>query len=319
LEDLETGNHLSRKFSLTAGLVLIITLSLSLSVNSADAVSQPQIPTFTVKLVAHPYDVPTTYSTDPYTGKNITHSGYHVENRSIEVTIQNQPFTPQTDEKGNQLSFYFGIKVKGHFTEEWTSPRSYGEDYSTVSRVEQASGQYTVISLSPSYPEGAQIDFQIQASIGYYYWYYGDHILPLYQVFQPVEQSSWSNTQTLTMGDIGSTAVPTATAWPSSTETPTTQGPEPSPTQSATSQPTPTQTVNPTPTSNPTTTATQTPTQNPTQTTTQPIIQTSTNFNLNWEHVTIAILCIALAIVTIALFISTKKLQTKKNKEKLTR
>ena len=36
-------------------------------------IPKPSVPEFTVALVDTSYDVPTTYSTDPYTGKQLTH------------------------------------------------------------------------------------------------------------------------------------------------------------------------------------------------------------------------------------------------------
>ena len=32
----------------------------------------PSVPEFTLKFESHPYDVPSTYKIDPYTGKNLT-------------------------------------------------------------------------------------------------------------------------------------------------------------------------------------------------------------------------------------------------------
>ena len=52
----------------------------------------PSVPEFTVKFVDFSYYVPTTTSIDPYTGQNITNQGYYVENRTIELSINNQPF-----------------------------------------------------------------------------------------------------------------------------------------------------------------------------------------------------------------------------------
>ena len=63
-------------------------------------IPKPSIPEFTLKLVANPYDVPPTNSTkiDPYTGEETVTiiPGYHVENKLIEITIRNQPFTDYT-------------------------------------------------------------------------------------------------------------------------------------------------------------------------------------------------------------------------------
>ena len=85
-------------------------------------------PEFTVRLVAHPYDVPPTTTTtiDQYTGKEIvtTTPGYHVENKSIEITVTNQPFIPYTDAEGHLINLYYNVRFKGHFGEEsdWWQP-----------------------------------------------------------------------------------------------------------------------------------------------------------------------------------------------------
>ena len=71
------------------------------------------VPEFTVKLVDNSYDVPTTHSIDPYTGQNITNPGYHVENKTIEVTVKNQPFTPFYAVDSFNASFYYNIRTKG--------------------------------------------------------------------------------------------------------------------------------------------------------------------------------------------------------------
>ena len=79
-------------------------LSPSVEPTEPASIPKPSVPEFTVKAVSHPYDVPTTYSTDPYTGETITHEGYHVENKSIEVWIKNQPFTPYADADGHEIN-----------------------------------------------------------------------------------------------------------------------------------------------------------------------------------------------------------------------
>ena len=87
----------------------------------AESTPKPAIPEFTLKLVAHPYDVPSTYEIDPYTGeKIITSYGYHEENKSIEVTIKNQPFTSTLDASGNYTSLYYNVRYKGNYADEWS-------------------------------------------------------------------------------------------------------------------------------------------------------------------------------------------------------
>jgi hypothetical protein len=72
----------------------------------------PSVPEFTLKFEAQPYDLPPTYGIDSYTGKNVTIAeGGHVENKSIVVTIKNQP---------SSGDLYYNVRYKGHFEESWT-------------------------------------------------------------------------------------------------------------------------------------------------------------------------------------------------------
>ena len=82
--------------SISLIFVFVLTASSLIIVKPTWAQTKPSVPEFTVKLEDHSYDVLTTYSIDPYTGENVTHAGYHVENKTIEVTIKNQPFVPST-------------------------------------------------------------------------------------------------------------------------------------------------------------------------------------------------------------------------------
>lgn len=104
--------------SLVLLLITVLVLSSLVMVGSVFAQSVPE---FTLKLVAHPYDVPSTYEIDPYTGeKIITSYGYHEENKSIEVTIKNQPFTSTLDASGNYTSLYYNVRYKGNYADEWS-------------------------------------------------------------------------------------------------------------------------------------------------------------------------------------------------------
>jgi hypothetical protein len=185
-------------------LITVLAVSSLIVVKSAFAQSipKPSVPEFTVKLVAHPYDVPTTYTTDPYTGENITYPGYHVENRSIESTIKNQPSV-----WGENYTLYYNVRVKGYFEKNWTELQSHSA---------QSDSKYTVLSLPVYYPPKAQVDFQVEAIIIHSYEnrVFSDDWLaqhPLAEVMQPglediyeqeftiVGTSGWSETQTVTI------------------------------------------------------------------------------------------------------------------------
>lgn len=164
--------------------------------NEQASITKPSVPEFTVKIANHSYDVPTTYSIDPYTGETITHHGYHVENKSIEVRIKNQPFNRysimDSDGTYRTINLHYNIWVKGHFAENWNQVYSYSDGLPT-----QAPGEYTVFSLPMTYPSGSQVDFKVEAIAGY--------------VHRPIDpasgwptwaftgEESWSNTQTITI------------------------------------------------------------------------------------------------------------------------
>ena len=72
-----------------------------------DGISDPVVPEFTLKFVEESYEVPTTYSIDPFTGKNKTHEGHTVTKRSIETSIKN-----------NLGVSYYNFRFKGHYEDK---------------------------------------------------------------------------------------------------------------------------------------------------------------------------------------------------------
>ncbi|MBN1245226.1 hypothetical protein JXA31_06495 [Candidatus Bathyarchaeota archaeon] len=214
-------------------LFVVLTLSSLLTVNLAlAAIPKPSVPEFTVKLVAHPYDVPPTTTTtiDQYTGKEIvtTTPGYHVENKSIEVTIKNQPFTPYTDADGNEVNIYYNVRFKGHFTTVWTElyPETQHRDvfgYDSTGPVQSSSG-YTITSCPADFPDGAKVDFQVEAREGYHTQCYPFMAILFFTWVFTGEYSGWSETQTLTIGETPTPSpatTPTQTPSPVITPTPT--------------------------------------------------------------------------------------------------
>jgi hypothetical protein len=191
---------------------------------SAQFVQTPSVPEFTVELVDSSYDEPTTYFTDPYTGETVTHEGYHVYRQNIELKIKNQPFTPYTETGGQNIDFYYNIRIKGHFTGDWIElynpsdgfpPQSSGSEYTEFSYIWGGDANTMMGSKSISLPAGAQVDFQVEAMVGYtsrsgeppwFPWtFYG-------------ETSGWSSTQTLTIVEF---PTPSPEPTPSSEPTPT--------------------------------------------------------------------------------------------------
>jgi hypothetical protein len=215
---------LHRGFALA--LVLILAVSSPIIVESANAQSipKPSVPEFTLTLSDHSYDVPTTYSRDPYTGQNITHYGFRVENKTLDVSIKNQPFTTYKDAIGNYTSLYYTLRFKGHFGDEWTYyPYSTNVvRYSNQPIYPASNSAYTIISLPlnsyplQNIPRNAQVDFQVQALIGSNYI---DYSLNYIQYYFIGESSDWSNTQTITIGETSASTSPNPT--PTSTQNPT--------------------------------------------------------------------------------------------------
>jgi hypothetical protein len=185
--------------------------------NATQLIPKPSVPEFTVKFADNSYDVSSTYGVDPYTGKEvITQAGYHVQNRTIEVAIKNQPFTPYEDANGNSIGLYYSVRVKGYFGDSWGYPNFgyyYVEGDAEANYVGADIGSnYTVITyglvgnngtqgyLCLDISAGGQADFQVRAFIGY------DtrttSMTPLGESYRDVftgETSDWSSTQTLTI------------------------------------------------------------------------------------------------------------------------
>jgi hypothetical protein len=222
-------------------LFVAMQLLASMSVGAATSIPKPAVPEFTVKLVDSSYDIPTTYSIDPYTGENMTHLGSHVERRTIEFKIKTQPFTPfwvqESPSAANwSVNFYYNIRVKGHFSEHWTemflaSDGYPSQDYESDYRVLSYQGEYSSTegmkfnagSIMTSFPPGAQVDFQVEAMIGYVSREYAGNYGPFsYPWVFTGETSGWSNTQTITITDSTPTTTPNTSPFPSTPQDTTT-------------------------------------------------------------------------------------------------
>lgn len=194
-----TGNLFEDK---TVTLTLIVISgtearqNFSITFKQGLSLPTPSVPEFTIELADHSYDIPTTYSTDPYTGENVTHPGYHADNKTIDITIKNQPFVAPINLTNlyYDINLYYNIRVKGHFEENWTDLYHISNNTPQNSLPRQSASENTVISIPQDYPAGDQVDFQVEAviatahpfissSFGYWSW----------------ETSGWSNTQTITI------------------------------------------------------------------------------------------------------------------------
>jgi hypothetical protein len=158
---------------LIATMLSVVVFSCFLEVRG-ESIPKPSVPEFTVKLVDLSYDVPASSSINPYTGKTLINPAEHVDNRSIEFKIKNQPSTPYLDDKSSFIvKLYFNIRTRGYFGGNWTEVFSVDNAHPV-----QSNSDYTIISLPlggdvgpfASLPtdSNSQIDFQVEAMMGYF-------------------------------------------------------------------------------------------------------------------------------------------------------
>ncbi len=217
-----------RNISASVLLLMLLTSSLmTVESASAQSIPKPSVPEFTAKLADHSYTVPPippttpTYTIDPYSGKQVVKNqgspgipSYYVKNITIDLTIVNQPYPSMIN--GNASFVFFNVRFRGHFGQDWTEIFQYYSN-SPV----QSNAQYTVISLPANYRVGDQIDFQVQAAIGYkIITYIGHPPLDVYTESIDFQHSSsdWSPAQTVTIP--ANSDSPTTTPYITSSPTP---------------------------------------------------------------------------------------------------
>jgi hypothetical protein len=203
-------------FALIFSFGLILALSSLITVETTVAISipKPSVPEFTLRFVDDSYDVPTTYVLDPYTGAEVTNQGYHVVNRTIELSIKNKPFTSYESD-GQIFNYYLNIRTKGHYDTDWITIYSPSKGYLT-----QLNSDYTKVSYSVDdneYPfwdnvkGSATIDFQVQALIGAVHRVYNGSANDIMNIAPWIfegETSDWGSTQTITIDEPTQTATP---------------------------------------------------------------------------------------------------------------
>ena len=234
---------------LTLALLMSCPTLLDVKPTNAQTTPKPSVPAFTLKLVDNSYDVPPlpattpSYTTDPYTGKQIIQNpgstavpGYHVENITIELSIKNQPFTPQFL-YGTNTSLYYNIQVKGHYeTDNWVEvygSETYGNNQTFYDYPAQSTSEYTILQVASHYQDGSKVDFRVQAIIanvteiitstnflpdnGLRYHAPSDYTTGL--VWTSAYPSDWSNIETISIQDGSSN--PTGSLTPIQSATPT--------------------------------------------------------------------------------------------------
>jgi hypothetical protein len=279
-------------------LLLVIGALTTIPLEPTSAVSTPTTPEFTLKYVDNSYDVPTTYKTDDYTGKTVVNvTGYHVDNRSIEVAIKNQEFSYSAD--GTTYFFFYNVRYKGHYGTEWkelfplyrgcVSQSAYlNDNYSfyITSEIgqtcpETVDSQYTVVLIPLAIDSSGAMDVQVKAMVGHLSdIYVGSLFYPEYGSISSSiicdTTSDWSNLLTITIG---------------SGETINSQPASP-PSQTAI-QPIPSATI------------TQA-TVNPTESTNEPNKQTDA-LNFTWKDIALIVACGIIAVLAVALVLTRRK------------
>jgi hypothetical protein len=289
-----------------ATILLIIALTASslimVEFASAQSIPKPSVPQFSIQVVDYSYDTPTTYYTDPYTGKQGKNLGYHVEEIRVEGEIKNQHFNSYSIPNPNTTSrydtyltidFYYDIRYKGRFEAKWTSLYG-GEDYPFLKQ--EYGNEFTNFTVNKyntflRFQDGDQIDFQVRAVIGYETW--GFVSTWPYRILNG-EGSGWSETLTVTISKNDSSNTYASTI--DNTPYPTLTSPQP--------LPTPTPTASATPTQNPTVT--------PTEETKQPVTQSDvTLFLQNQTVITVAVSGILVAVLALALVFYRRRVNKK--------
>ncbi len=236
---------MNRIFAL-AIIVLLVASNLVLVESAlAQSIPKPSVPEFSLKLVDHSYDVPSssTTTTDPYTGEQTitTHPGYHVKNFTVEISVKNQQFTSSSISNQYSASMYYNVSYKGHYSDEWRYYPSgmYAFDSDAWPRIiPQSSSDYTVIPFGA--PDEGKLDIRVQGQLGYYdeyQWRFPAPGQPFDVYVFNGELSGWSSTQTISISDgsVSASSSPNPTITITSTPTPSampTSSPTATPTQS---------------------------------------------------------------------------------------
>jgi hypothetical protein len=218
----------SKSFSLLIILIIAVSSIIIVKTACAQSIPTPSVPEFSLKYVDNSYEVPPTsptYTTDPYTGKqklvNSGYPSYHVDNRTIELWIKNQPYTNSVGLTTYHI--YYDVRLKGHFEQNWfenkgnavvlelaSMPFTFNSTVTTSEYISNSvplatSSNYTVLSFNGNLDVGAQEDFQVKALIGHDSKFWSAPKSWFFEVhgdYEPAiafdNESDWSPTQTFT-------------------------------------------------------------------------------------------------------------------------
>lgn len=189
----------------------------------AQSTTVPIAPQFTLTFENNSRIIPqnTTVTINPYTGKQTVtvSTSYFVQNDSIDLIIENQPFTPYIDSNRNFVQLYYNVTWKGHFSSSWSGfqptvlvNQTTNSDF-TIIPFAFVGNYYAINNQEASISSnalGGKVDFKVEALIGYYtlvYSYIPGNNFPVgaYYNFTTENSSGWSKIQTITAT---STSVP---------------------------------------------------------------------------------------------------------------
>jgi hypothetical protein len=167
------------------------------------------IPEFTIKYLDGSYDIPSSTSTDPFTGQPVTNPGQHVQNESLQITIKNPTVRPTG-------YLYYEVHMKGYFSTEWRNishvEADYDSEFTTLLYAlegNNAQGHFGARLKMSSFNGVA--DFQVQAQI----WVneQSDDIFGTW-VMVPYVSTAWSDTQRVSFdnGSVSISTLPSETA-----------------------------------------------------------------------------------------------------------
>lgn len=237
-------SRISKTFALILTLIIVMSCFTLLIVRHANAqtIPKPSVPEFKLKLVDNSYDVPATYSTDPYTGaKVLVESAHHVNNGTIELWITNQQYSYSN---GSTFHIYYNVRTGGHFGsgvelyppfKQALGPNIDSGWFIATNAPTQSNSTYTVVSLSSvhppqtaptaTYPPNAEVDFQVRALVGHDSKLWGsEHLGGIYSYYPAValdSESDWSNNQTINLADGSVSVTPSSNPTVTQSSTPT--------------------------------------------------------------------------------------------------
>ena len=204
----------SPKIGLFAVLLIFAASALTAAgfVSAQDAA--PSTPQFSLNVVDNSQYVPQTYTIDPNTGQSVASGDYTIQSVTVELRIQNQPYSQVIVNEGNATQLHYLARFKGHFADwgssanEATLTQSWDEETVFTYFKGLGSEHYEIWQILPDV-DGAQVDFQVKAQVGYYHQYLPEYGGFSVTNFVVLSESDWSNTQTVVLPSSQGNSSPT--------------------------------------------------------------------------------------------------------------